>query len=263
MVTYSLNGLGTFNVSYVDNPQLAVTLLTPVQSGTVRIQVLQDGNVPDLGLSVANFKFYAYTFGNSSWNVIPIQTVPVAYFNGTYDLPIPLGVDSSAYIVQVSDGRGILTVAAKLSKFTYSMTWNNLYSTLTQDTMTVELLQNGTMRWLGQNLFPSSSGRPIPPVPVRALRVNETISGVNQQVPFQVEDWGSNFRVAVGMSNPLTIVGSRNMIVFLITHKVSAVTVWWDGRDIANQTSFASQDKYFTGDNPGAGVLTNGLLTLT
>ena len=47
-------------------------------------------------------------------------------------------------------------------------------------TVAVELLQNGTMRWLGQNLQVTTQTIPVPPVPVKAIHVNETIAGVNQ-----------------------------------------------------------------------------------
>ena len=62
-------------------------------------------------------------------------------------------------------------------------------------TVAVELLQNGTMIWLGQNLQVTTQTIPIPPVPVKAIHINETIDGVNQQVPFQIEDWASSYTV--------------------------------------------------------------------
>ncbi len=261
VATYSITSIGLTGFTVTISASLTTTIQS-ASASTARIVVLQEGGQPELTLSASSFQFLSYSQSNSTWTPRISPSAPRIFSNGSYDVTLPSGIDPTNFLVQVTDPRGILTVASSLAKYTYSFSWNNLYSTLTQDTMTVELLQNGTMRWLGQSLYAGSSGRPIPPVPVRTLRVNETINGVNQQVPFQVEDWGSNFRVAVGMSNPLTIMGSREIIVFLVTHKVSAVTVWWDGRDIANQTTYASQDKYFTGDNPGAGVLTNGLLTL-
>jgi hypothetical protein len=55
------------------------------------------------------------------------------------------------------------------------------------------------------------------------------------------------------------------MLVFLASHEVEEVTftLWWDGRDIANQTSYAWTNRYFTGDNPSQRRLTNGILTIT
>jgi hypothetical protein len=52
------------------------------------------------------------------------------------------------------------------------------------------------------------------------------------------------------------------MLVFLVNSKVSKVTIWWDGSDKANQTSYAYTNLCFTGDNPSTGTLTNGILTL-
>jgi hypothetical protein len=129
-------------------------------------------------------------------------------------------------------------------------------------TIVVELLQNGTMRWLGQNLQLTTQGKPLPPVPVKAIHVNQTINGVNQEVPFQVEDWSSEYRIPLGLTNNATVFSNRQMIVFLINVTVSKVTVWWDGSDQATQTPKAYTSTYFTGDNPDNSRLTNGKLAL-
>jgi hypothetical protein len=129
-------------------------------------------------------------------------------------------------------------------------------------TVAVELLQNGTMRWIGQNLQFTSQTIPVPPVPVKSIHVNETIDGVNQQVPFQIEDWASGYTVPLGLSSNTTIFGNRQMIVFLVNTHVSDFTLWWDGSDQAVQTSLAFTNKYFTADNPSGQTLSNGHLTL-
>jgi len=136
------------------------------------------------------------------------------------------------------------------------------YSTIPNETVVAELLQNGTMRWLGQNLQLTTGAKPIPPIPVRAIRVNQTINGVNREVPFQVEDWASEYTIPLGLTNNASVFSSRTMLVFLANSKVSKVTIWWIGNDNANQTSYAYTNRYFTGDNPSAGRLTNGILTL-
>jgi hypothetical protein len=134
---------------------------------------------------------------------------------------------------------------------------------LQDSTFTVELLQNGTIRWLGQNLALSNQELPIPPVPVKSIHVNETINGVSQEVPFQIEDWGSDYQVPLGLTNNATLFGNRQMLVFLMNNKVTDFTIWWDGSDTAVQTSLAYTNKYFTNDNPGGGTLRNGILTLS
>jgi hypothetical protein len=128
--------------------------------------------------------------------------------------------------------------------------------------ITVELLQNGTMRWLGQNLQFTMDGKPVPPVPVKAIHVNQTVNGVEQEVPFQVEDWASEYRIPLGLTNNATVFSSKQLIVFLIDVNVSKVTIWWDGRDNATQTPNAYTNVYFTGDDQGSNRLTNGRLTL-
>ena len=133
---------------------------------------------------------------------------------------------------------------------------------LQQSTFTLELLQNGTMRWLGQNIQTTTQTLPIPPIPVKAIHVNETINGINQQVPFQIEDWASNYQIPLGLTSNSTVFGNRQMIVFLLNGRVTDFTVWWDGSDVATQTPMAFTNRYFVNDNSNASTLTNGNVTL-
>ena len=101
-------------------------------------------------------------------------------------------------------------------------------------TVAVELLQNGTIIWLGQSLQLTTQTIPIPPVPVKAVHINETIDGVNQQVPFQIEDWASSYTIPLGLTNNATVFSNMQMIVFLVNTHVSAFTVWWNGSARSN-----------------------------
>jgi hypothetical protein len=132
---------------------------------------------------------------------------------------------------------------------------------LQESTTVVEYLQNGTMHWLGQNLQNTTQALPIPPISVGAIHVNQTIDGVNQEVPFQIEDWASEYRIPLGMTNNVTVFGNRQMIVFLINNKVSKITVWWNGSDTATQTPLAYTNRYFT-DNLSTRTLSNGRLSI-
>jgi hypothetical protein len=138
----------------------------------------------------------------------------------------------------------------------------DVYSTLQDANIVVELMQNGTMRWLGQSLTLTTQAKPVPPIPVKAIRVNQTINGVNSEVPFQIEDWTSEYRIPLGLTDNASVFSSRTMLVFLANSKVSKTTIWWDGNDTANQTPYAYINRYFTGDDPDNGVLTNGVLRL-
>jgi hypothetical protein len=131
-----------------------------------------------------------------------------------------------------------------------------------QSTFTVEILQNGTMRWIGENMKVTTKTIPIPPIPVKAIHVNQTINGVNQQVPFQIEDWASNYQIPLGLTSNTTVFSNRQMIVVLLNSGVKDFTVWWDGNDTAVQTSYAYTNRYFTGDNVATSTLTNGNVTL-
>jgi len=135
-------------------------------------------------------------------------------------------------------------------------------SSQTESTIVVEWLQNGTMRWLGDNLELTTAAKPIPPMPVKGLHLSQTINGVEQEVPFQVEDWASGYKVALGLTSNVTVFSNRQMIVFLLDSSVSEFTLWWDGSDEANQTSLAYDNQYFTGDDIDNNRLTNGKVSL-
>ncbi len=136
------------------------------------------------------------------------------------------------------------------------------YAALSNSTISVELLQNGTTRWLGQNLELTTASKPIPPLPVKSIHINQTMNGANTEVPFQIEDWESQYQVPLGMTNNASVFNNKNMLVFLITANTSKITIWWDGNDYAEQTPYAYVNRYFTGDNPSASTLTNGKLRL-
>jgi len=130
-----------------------------------------------------------------------------------------------------------------------------------ESTIVVEWLQNGTMRWLGQNLELNTEAKPIPPIPIRSMRLNQTINGINQEMPFQIEDWGSEYTVPLGLTNNASVFGNRQMIVFLLDNHVTEFTFWWDGSDEAVQTSLAYSNIYFN-DDPLNNEISNGKLTL-
>jgi hypothetical protein len=264
-VTYSLSGLGISQVTYEVSSLLRVDILDTV-AGQARVLVTAEGGKADLNLGKRNFFFYR--FSESAWKTVNPDVDPIVYSNGTYALQIPSGVDQSLYLMKVYDSRGITTTAffsnSRKPQYTLTFSWNaSLYSSLTRDTLVAECLQNGTLRWLGSSLQLSTQGKPILPIPVRALRVNQTANGVNREVPFQVEDWGSDCRVPLGLTSNASLFGDRQMIVFLANHNVQNVTLWWNGRDTTTQTPYAFVNRYFTGDNPALRRLTNGILTLT
>jgi hypothetical protein len=264
-VTYSLLGLGTSQITYNTSSLLNVQILGTI-AGQSNVRVTSEGNEPDLTLNKTNFFFYLYS--GSSWNQINPSYDPTVSSNGTYTLQIPSGVDQTAYFLKVSDSRGMMTTAFRSNsgkpQYTYTFAWNTgLYSSsLTRDTIVVEALQNGTLRWLGQNIQLSTQGKAIPPIPVRALHVNQTpVNGISREVPFQVEDWSSNYQVPLGLTSNASLFGNRQMIVFLVNHNVQSVTLWWNGKDTATQTSFAWKNKYFT-VNTGQRTLTNQIVSL-
>ncbi|MEM3700790.1 MAG: hypothetical protein QXL57_08025 [Candidatus Bathyarchaeia archaeon] len=272
-INYSLTGLGLYGVTYETSCKLAVQVNQTVVDNQVQLNVTRDEKEHLINLGKQNFKFYRYIYENSTWKTVsPINNTSIKSFSdGTYLInmsdPALSGIDPYSFIVQVEDPRGIVVIASSFNRYTCTLNWNDtLYSALksaTDATIVVELLQNGTMRWLGQNLQLTTQAKPIPPIPVKAIHINQTINGINQKVPFQIEDWASNYKIPLGLTSNASVFSNRQMIVFLVNPKVTKVTIWWNGSDTATQTLYAYANRYFAGDNPSNGVLTNGILTLT
>jgi len=275
-VSYSLANLGIEGVNYETSSALEVSMLES-DPGVARILITRDNAQPYIGLSKENFYFYNYT-GGSDWELVNPTNMLISS-SGIYDITLPSGISHNAYSVQVRDNRGLMVSAfysngsvaspSRIPHYTYHFDWESdglfeIYDSLSTDTFAVEILQNGTMRWLGQPLDITPDAVPIPPVSVKAFRVNATINGVNQEVPFQVEDWASNYMIPLGLAGNDSIFNNNKMVVFLINNDVSEVTLWWDGNDTATQTPYAWENVYFSDDvsNPDNGQLSNGILDL-
>jgi hypothetical protein len=263
-VAYDLNGIGVTGISYSTSSRLEVQITNNYSSTQAQFKILSDNGEPVVNLGSNNLKFYRYNYGNLTWEY-SVPTNIISYGDGTYLVDLPAGVSGNSYMLQVDDTRGISVLASSFNQFTATIVWNPLISSLInlqESTFTLELLQNGTIRWLGQDMQLTTQTLPIPPIPVKAIHVNQTVNGVTQEVPFQVEDWASNYQIPQGLTSNTTIFGNRQMIVFLLNGKVSNFTVWWDGNDAATQTPLAFTNRYFNNDDPTASKLSNGLVTL-
>jgi uncharacterized protein (UPF0333 family) len=260
-VKYDLTGLGVYGISYSASSRLDVLILNSNSTSQARLSIFKDENEPLINLGEQNLKFYRYVYTNATWEMAnPINVI--SYANGTYLIDLPSGVLGDSYVLQVEDTRGIIVTASSFSRYTATLTWNGNYSTIPDEKIAVELLQNGTIRWLGQDMNNlTQTAIPIPPIPVKGIHVSQTINGVNQEVPFQIEDWGSEYRIPLGLTSNTTVFSNRQMIVFLVNSKVSKFTIWWNGSDEAVQTSLAYTNTSFS-DNLSTQTLNNGRQTL-
>ena len=258
-VTYSLGALGIEGITYKTSSALAVNTLASA-SGQAKISVMRDDSEPELGLTVDNFWFYNYSYSESTWKLVNPTNIVISA-NGIYTMNLPNGVGPNSYSVQIEDNRGIVVSAfyspssieseLGIPHYTYAFDWDSngvsdIYDSLSTDNFVIEILQNGTLKWLGQP-FEMDSTEPIPPISVKAFRVNATINDVTQQIPFQVEDWASDYMVPLGLSGNDTLFSDTNLLVFMVNNEVSEVTLWWDGNDTATPSPFAWQ-KNFSGD---------------
>jgi uncharacterized protein (UPF0333 family) len=259
-VKYDLTGLGVYGISYSASSRLDVIVSESNSTSQASLTVLKDDDEPLINLGSHNFDFYRYDYEDSTWALINPTNI-TSYADGTYVIDLPSGVPGDSYVLQVEDTRGIIVTAASFSRYTATVTWDGNYSTIPNENIVVEMLQNGTMRWLGQNLILTESAKPIPPVPVKAIHVTQTINGVDQEVPFQIEDWSSEYRIPLGLTSNTTLFSNKQMIVFLMNSKVSKFTIWWDGSDEAVQTSLAYTNTHFS-DSVSTRTLNNGRQTL-
>ena len=264
-VNYSLTGLGMYGITYETSCRLSVKVEETISGNQTELIVTKDEGESLINLGKQNFKFYRYEYASSTWELISPSTEPVAFANGTYLIDIPSGVDPYSYVIQVEDPRGIIVVASSFSRYTCTLAWNSTLYAATDATIVLELLQNGTMRWLGQNFQLTTQAKPIPPIPVKAIHVNQTINGINREVPFQIEDWASNYKIPLGLTNNASVFGNRHMLVFLVNPNVSKVKIWWNGSDTATQTPLAYTNKHFShtfGDQYHPITINNGILEL-
>jgi len=227
-----------FNITYYGTVSGTLEWYYRLDGGSwVKIENLPEGGTAGSPLT----RTYNASNLRASWTWSNLNTTDVRFYNNDDSGPEDAYVDAIYITAIVENGE--------------------TYSTV-QGSVVIELLQNGTMNWLGQNLHLTTSTKPIPPIPVKAIRVNQTINGVNQEVPFQIEDWNHNYQVPAGLTNNATVFSNRQMIVFLANRNVSKTTIWWNGQDNATQTPYAYTNRYFTKDDTASGILTNGRLSL-
>jgi hypothetical protein len=264
--TYDLLSLRLNNINYETFCALRAEIIEVAENKYVKVNVTQDESRPYLGLDATNFQFYYYSNVTSEWLQKPAENCSFVE-NNLYRVGIPDGVNKDCFLLQVSDPRGITTISfystRKKPQITYVFDWNatgmgSIYNQLRNDKIVVEVLQNGTLLWLGQKLM---DGYPIPQLPIKCLRVSANADPNHletKQIPFQVEDWASNYKVPLGRSKGETLFSNRNMIAFLVDHNVKNVTIWWDGRDDVQPTPYSKVQSFNDKrDSAGAKLMIN------
>jgi len=270
-VAYSLAGLGLSGMTYEASCNLTVQVKETTPNNETQL-IIRDESGPLINLGKDNFKFYRYNYENSTWTLVSSRddTSIKANSTGTYLINMSdsalSGIDPKSYLIQVEDPRGLIAIASSFSRYVCNLTWNpkwDLIKNATDATIVVELLLNGTMRWLGQNLNLTTQAKPIPPIPVKAIHINQTINDINQEVPFQIEDWASDYKIPLGLTSNASVFSNRHMLVFLVNSNVSKATIWWNGSDTATQTPLAYTNKYFTvNPAPSQRTLNNTIVNL-
>jgi len=228
-VTGYENGVGVikqvyFNITYYGSESGTIEWYCRLDSGAwVKIEDLPQGGTATSPLT----RTYNATSLRATWTLENLQNTHIQFKNNFNNDNNDGAFVDAMYVTVIFDVGGN-------------------YSAIPNETFVIELLQNGTIRWLGQNLQMTTQAKPVPPIPVKAFHVNQTINNVNQEVLFQIEEWASDYKVPLSLANNASVFSNRNMLVFLINPNVSKVTIWWNGRDTATQTPNAYTNKYFT-----------------
>lgn len=123
-VTYALTGLGVSGIAYSVSCQLAVQISPSFSNNQVCLTVIQDQNMPVVGLGLSNFKFYLYRDSNSTWAMINPLDEPTPSSNGTYHIDVPSGINPQSFMIQVKDSRGIIVAASSFSHYTGTLAFN-------------------------------------------------------------------------------------------------------------------------------------------
>jgi hypothetical protein len=225
------------------------------------------GTNKDLDIFMGPFSSPAETLSVQCWNATNSSwatVIPSLNANNWNNISVTTFLTSSTFTIRFLDGSQTGDSVQNSWQIDATLLRNdtNYSPSSAPDTLTIELLQNGTMRWLGQSLQLTTQSYPIPPLPTKSIHLNQTINGVNSEVPFQIEDWSPDYLIPLGLTSNSSIFNNGNMIVFLANNNVSKVTIWWNGSDLTTQTPYAYVDRYFAGDNSAQGRLTNGVLTL-
>ncbi|PSO09456.1 hypothetical protein B9Q04_00255 [Candidatus Marsarchaeota G2 archaeon BE_D] len=274
-VHFNLTSLGFTGLNSNATQELLVRIVCPPncppKGDAAIVEVEAQGNSPLTNLEANNFYFESYNNRLNEW-VKQYPTEFTNYGNGTYSLSY--SGFQNAYILGVVDQRGILAIASSYSSITYTFNWPTYNPPITQP-FVVQVYNNGTLSMLGQLL--TQQQYPIPPVPVKDILVNETNTtssngGVTKpfQVPFQVEDWASDYTVPLGLAGNETLFSSFQMVAALVApSKTKSLTVYWEGLDSWNQTPYAipctqQSRQYFTAKQSctSGSTIMNGALSI-
>jgi hypothetical protein len=266
-LTYDIPYLGLAGVKYRQEISLEVDLVGST-ADALYVKVYGDGE-PNLSLVEENFVFLNLEGGD--WVPRPPGGVPEIE-DGTYIVPFPNGVQIDPYncYLKVKDDRGLIVNNMNIidvpgggggnnpyNFINIHLNWDSAYSTQTNDWFPLEYLQDGTIRFLGEELPRlGSTKRGIPRIPIRLLRIEVNAGSGFAETEFQVEDWNENYMIPRGFANPNALFSKNNMIVFLVNHTVSDVKIRWEDDDSAPQSDYSKINKFFT-DDPIAGILKN------
>ncbi len=123
-VTYNLEGLGISGASYSTSTRLDVEISKANQTSQAQLKILMDNDQPLINLGKNNLKLYRYVYNYSDWELVEPDNI-ASYADGTYLLDLPQGVNSSSYVIQVEDTRGLMVIASSYSQFNAKLTWNS------------------------------------------------------------------------------------------------------------------------------------------
>ncbi len=210
----------------------------------LKVSVSREGDIPILDLDEERFEVIYFDNSAGKWKSETPRITRI-YSNGTYILKHSiegptLNGEVLPLMLRVRDHRGVIVNSFSVSGYNYTVNHKTVGEHAKYE---VEVLSDGAWRFLGQTLVVNSGFNygPIPPIPVRMLRVNSSNGG---KVPFQVEDWDSNLVFPLGLSSPHNHFQPFNKLVFILNSSMTNLWIWWVD-DVDSELKLVKTDLYY------------------
>ena len=244
-------GFQSFRVHYLNVSIDLQDLQSQASYDHLKIRVNREGNDPMPGLGEKNFAIYNFNTTVGDWTRVALTEI-LYDGSGCYELrfePPNPGCDpySEWFHVIAEDNRGILVEALSYNSFTLLVNKRTPSDDRPLDTddeiYTLEAGIDGKWYWQMRELGVQGTFTPMPRIPIKQYRVNETKTGPLGPLtitPVQYEVWdqvtwhGKQLQVPRALADPTYRFNSSNRIVLQTEFPSLIITqqkakIWWLG----------------------------------
>jgi len=242
-------GFQSFRVHYLNVSIDLQDLQSQASYDHLKIHVNREGNDPTPGLGEKNFAIYNFNTTVGDWTRVALTEI-IYDGSGRYELrfePPNPGCDpySEWFHILVEDNRGILVEALSYNSFTLLVNKHTPSDERPLDTddeiYTLEAGIDGKWYWQMRELGVQGTFIPMPRIPIKQYRVNETQTGPLGPLtitPVQYEVWdqvtwhGKQLQVPRALADPTYRFNISNRIVLQTKFPSLIITqqkakIWW------------------------------------